>query len=434
MMMQSSRLFATSTTRATTLTGTATSNEAIRPFPAPYIPGRSVQVFRTKRPPLSKYERAIIAYKRKILKCCQLPPADAPVYAIGGIPKIKAIFNDMRILGVQKDARIYAAAIKSAIRLGEIDEAVQLLRIMVDDERMTASSTLYMRLIDACKFNQNPTMAQTLFDELLKVHPQIFQSANSTDLLANRAFTMLINVYSRVSDARAAEKFEEMKARGVKLTEISYGAVIKLFSRTRQFDKAFEYVQRMKDDGLSPNREIFNMLLRACNMPEDKHHATELFETMKLQGVARDSRTYTTIIDKMICCGDYDAAYKYYERMKEAKVRPRLHTYVLLLRGCVAQQDIVRARGVLREARRWGLKPDSNDEIMKSVEKIVSVRKEMRATRIMHVKAQRAARKVVARQAEQVKIDATQQNIAQILSHLAEERAQHKKEREAEES
>lgn len=414
-----------------TLTSTATvPGPTPAQFRVPYVPGRTVQMFRTKPPPLPPYERAVLAYKRKIAKCADLPPKNAPVYVVGGMAKVKLIFNDMRIFGVKKDGRIYAAAINTAIRLGEIDEAVRLLRTMVDEEHLAASPTIYAKLIDACKYNQNPDMAQSLFDELLRVYPNIFAEDQR---LAVRTFTVLINAFSRVSDPRAIDAFNKMKEFGVKPNQVTYGALIKLFSRTREYNKAIEFVQQMKEDGLSPNREIFNMVLQSCNMPQDKQQAVELFENMKLQeGVLRDYRTYTAMIDKMACCADYDAAYKYYERMKQAKVKPRLHAYVLLLECCAAQQDLTRARGLLREARRWGLKPDTNEVIMSAVEKMVNLHKEKRAHRITQVKARRATRRESFRQSMQVQLETTQQNVAQILSHLADERAEHKKQREAE--
>jgi pentatricopeptide repeat protein len=264
------------------------------------------------------------------------------------------VLNDMRILKIENDSRIYEHAINVLIRSKMINKANELAKKM-KEENMELSYSLLAFLVNGQKFCNPPNVqaAEEYFHEIEKNHK-----------LGEVAISSMMNVYCRARDEENLLKLlEKAKTMEKPLTESSYAPLIKFYSKTGNLEKCEQILEEMKGNMIATSRNVYSMLIQSCKMPEQKERAIELFEEMKDIGIQRDNVIYQIIINQMLKAKDYALVFEFYERMKIAKVKPQKQLMYHLLEACVQDNNnVTKARKIIKEMRDFGGFKEHDDQ------------------------------------------------------------------------
>jgi len=87
--------------------------------------------------------------------------------------------------------------------------------------------------------------------------------------------------------------------------------MIHLFARTGRLDDAFQWLEDMGAEGLTPNAVTFSTLIHGCGRAGQLTRAFALLNEMKSLGLAPNVVTYTTLVDAL--CRDGQVIYTYFD-------------------------------------------------------------------------------------------------------------------------
>lgn len=100
----------------------------------------------------------------------------------------------------------------------------------------------------------------------------------------------------------------------------------------------------MKDLKIIPNSVTYGCLIDACIKNNKVDKATEIFETMKRDGVQLNTIIYTTLIKGFARAFKLEKAIEVYETMKrEENTKPNNVTFNSLIDCCVRCSDMKQA-------------------------------------------------------------------------------------------
>lgn len=137
------------------------------------------------------------------------------------------------------------------------------------------------------------------------------------------------------------------------ISTITYGAALKVFAKTKQLSKALDLLQEMKQSNVARDTATYNMLIRACAMPEQKDAAVQLFEQQMQQEeqLKPNVLSYGVLMHQLYKAQAYDKVKHYFAQMQQqhSTTRPTQFIYHILLKTCQAQDnDIVNARKYIK--------------------------------------------------------------------------------------
>merc|ERR1719343_1060403 len=90
---------------------------------------------------------------------------------------------------------------------------------------------------------------------------------------------------------------EDMCQDGIKPSNFTLSVLVKLASRCRRLDKAFDLCEDLSQRfNFKLNVHVYNNLIQACIQHKGSRHAFEVIETMVAQRVRLDVRTYTLML------------------------------------------------------------------------------------------------------------------------------------------
>jgi len=190
----------------------------------------------------------------------------------GHMERVAEVLNNMQQAGIAPNIITYSTMIKGHCQAGELQKAFGLLEKMRRDTNLKPDEIMYNSLIDGCSQNN-------LVDEGLRL-------------------------------------FQQMQDEGVRPSNFTLSAVVKLMSRARRLDRAYDLVHETAGKyRIRPNVHVHTNLIQACIAARQLSRA--------LSGL---------------------------ERMVEDRVQPNERTYAILLRACISSGLFETTVGLLRAA------------------------------------------------------------------------------------
>ena len=90
-----------------------------------------------------------------------------------------------------------------------------------------------------------------------------------------------------------------MTQMGIKKNVIIFGAAMSCMEKSCRADIAFQLMERMKHEDVTPNVHIYNSAISACARCNLWEKGYELFQEMDKVGVKRDVVTYNAVLDAL---------------------------------------------------------------------------------------------------------------------------------------
>ncbi|ESR52958.1 pentatricopeptide repeat-containing protein [Citrus sinensis] len=158
----------------------------------------------------------------------------------------------------------------------------------------------------------------------------------------------------RGSIARCLDMFKN------KLSLNDFALVFKEFAQRGDWQRSlrlFKYMQRQI--WCKPSEQIYTIMISLLGRENLLDKASEVFEEMPSQGVARSVFSYTALINAYGRHGQYETSLELLDRMKREKIAPNILTYNTVINACVRGgldwEDLL---GLFAEMRHEGIQPD----------------------------------------------------------------------------
>merc|ERR1719444_757404 len=229
------------------------------------------------------------------------------------------------------NAVIYCSVLKGFSHQRQIDR-VWLVYEEMRTEKLAMSLAAYNALIDACARSSDMARVPQLLQDMAKdrLEPNIV--TYSTILKGYCQENRLDNAFELLQEMKQSTKYQpdeityntlidgcaryglyekgllllrEMQEAGVRPSNFTLSVLVKLATRSRRPEKAFELCKELAQQyNLRLNVHVYNNLIHACTSNQDMQHALQVLEQMLQEKIRPDARTFTLLLRGSVACGD----------------------------------------------------------------------------------------------------------------------------------
>uniref|UniRef100_A0A1J3EC35 Pentatricopeptide repeat-containing protein, mitochondrial n=1 Tax=Noccaea caerulescens TaxID=107243 RepID=A0A1J3EC35_NOCCA len=216
---------------------------------------------------------------------------------------------------------------------------------------VTPTSTSYVKLVKySCDSNEVVT-ALDIAEKMSKAGLII-----SADILHS-----LLHAIDEVLELTLVRRiYSIMCTQSVKPNNENFRSIIRLCTRIKDFERAYNMLGILKNFNLEPNSTMFNCIMGGYFREKNVGRALMVVKQMKEAGVKPDSTTYGYLINN---CNREAAITKYYNEMKKAGVQVTKRVYMSLIDAYAASERFDKAKQVLLDPD----VPAKNQNELKSV-------------------------------------------------------------------
>jgi len=171
----------------------------------------------------------------------------------GSMDQVPKLLADMRSAGVKANIITYSTMIKGYCQKGQVPRAFSVIEEMRRETDLKPDEIMYNSLLDGCA-------QSNLVDEGLQL-------------------------------------LQQMQAEGVPPSNFTLSLLVKLMSRARRLDTAFQLVEDVSTKyGFRPNVHVLTNLIQACVSNRQLRRGLDTWEGMIRDRVPPDSRTYAVLL------------------------------------------------------------------------------------------------------------------------------------------
>ncbi|KAM7257996.1 hypothetical protein ACFE04_013737 [Oxalis oulophora] len=239
----------------------------------------------------------------------------------GDVESARKLFDEFS----EKNLFLYNAMIACYAQNSQPKEAIQLFEKMVEEnfsvqpDRMTLAS-----VVSACSQLGDMRFASYVLSYMEKHGIQL------DDHLA----TALIDLYSKCGNIdKAYEIFQSLENKDL----VSYSAMISGFGINGKVSEAVKLLQKMKDSSIAPNLVTFTGLLTAYNHSGLIEDGYTCFSSMKEYGLLPSNDQYAIMVDLLARAGKLEEAY---ELIKNMPMQPSVEVWGALLLACSIHNNV----------------------------------------------------------------------------------------------
>eukprot|EP00742_Colponemidia_sp_Colp-10_P020285 GILJ01023624.1.p1 GENE.GILJ01023624.1~~GILJ01023624.1.p1 ORF type:complete len:590 (-),score=109.27 GILJ01023624.1:11-1516(-) len=132
----------------------------------------------------------------------------------------------------------------------------------------------------------------------------------------------------------------------------SYLTVMDASKRLQLPDKAYYYLDEIRERGLKLTKSLVIVMLDVCASSQDKAKAFALMNEAKLSGLRLEIQLYNSLLNVLAEAGDAQI----FDELKKLKIdkeglglKPNIESYNLVLKGCLKMRDVENALVIYRE-------------------------------------------------------------------------------------
>lgn len=211
------------------------------------------------------------------------------------INRLKMQFEKLFSLEFRPTIHVYNELMLSFFVRELFDEMFACLQEMRQYD-VTPNQTTYTFLIKARIYQGDLGRAKLLFKEMtsLGMKPTLLHCA------------LFFHSYCRKLMTEDAEAFltEIEQVFQIKPNHVFFGSLIYAYTRRREYSLVFQAFERMERAGFQPDTETCNYVLIALLEINEFREARQFFEKMLLQGIPRNSHTYSYLSDGFLARND----------------------------------------------------------------------------------------------------------------------------------
>ncbi|MCQ2820379.1 MAG: hypothetical protein MJ252_24195 [archaeon] len=261
------------------------------------------------------------------------------------IKKTNEVYQQMQADGIPMNIILYTTLLKSYAKAKQLDKAFEIYEKMLKDSSITPNIVICNAMLDACIENEDYKKMTEIYESIKKKALED-ESSPIPDLIT---YSTVIKGYCRAKDIKSALKIyeflkeqeseftkdevlynslldgcvktqnyakaleikEDMDNHQIKLSNVTYSILVKLYANKGETDKALKILDEMRQNNIKPGVIVYTCLIQ-CSFKSGKYlKAIELFETLKKEGLTVDYVLYNTIVNGCLYHSQWDSAYKY---------------------------------------------------------------------------------------------------------------------------
>ncbi|XP_068663014.1 pentatricopeptide repeat-containing protein At1g09900-like [Aristolochia californica] len=224
--------------------------------------------------------------------------------------------------GSQPNSVTYSCLIHGLCNVGTVDEALELIKEMVEKGLGPMISTYTLPLTSLC------------------------EAGRLTEHMLQDSVVTLMNGYCKLGNLNNAMRLLNfMQENGCEPDEWTFTELICGFFKMGTLVVALDLFNKMAVCGLNPHKN---------RLPEAEKLCREIAE----QGLFPTVVTYTNLIDGLCKSGATSLAFKVVDEMMKHDCLPNLHTYSSLIYGLCQEANAMEAELLFKVMQRKGLIPD----------------------------------------------------------------------------
>lgn len=233
--------------------------------------------------------------------------------------------------------RLFMALVTSAIRMGQTDDALRLLR----DLREQGPGVTAALLASSTKL----CTSKQLYQECIAIYDYV--SMDPDLQIEDRSIwsCLLFCALEAGCHQRCRSFWEKLKASGAPSPK-DYGNMIRFTSLTSDCGLALALLQEMRGAGVSIDGVVYNTVLAACVAADRVEDARTLLDEMEAVGGLADVITYNTLAKGYAKAGRMDRCFQIYDHMLAQHIKPSQVTYGILLDCCINENKVDKAAEV----------------------------------------------------------------------------------------
>lgn len=240
------------------------------------------------------------------------------------------------------NAVVYCSVLKGFSHQKKFERMWQIYQEMLA-QKLKFSIVTFNTLVDACSRNGQmhriPAMLEDMVDQ--GIPPNII------------TYSAIIKGYcqaGRVDDAFSV--LEGMvNTTALRPDEIMYNTLLDGYARQGMVDRGMELLERMQSDRVTPSNFTLSVLVKLCTRGKQLDKAFELCQSITSKYKFRlNVHVYSNLVHGCILQKDIDRAFGVMEKMLSERVHPDTRTYTVLLKACVDEKKAEAAAGLLRAA------------------------------------------------------------------------------------
>lgn len=198
----------------------------------------------------------------------------------GSMDRARQVLAEMTRIGVPANRVTYNILLKGYCEQLQIDKAKELVREMVDDEGIVPDVVSYNTLIDGCILVDDSAGALAYFNEMRA------RGIAPTKI----SYTTLMKAFALSGQPKLANKvFDEMlRDPRVKVDLVAWNMLVEAHCRLGLVEEAKKTVQRMRENGFYPNVATYGSLANGIALARKPGEALLLWNEVKERCVVKE--------------------------------------------------------------------------------------------------------------------------------------------------
>lgn len=245
------------------------------------------------------------------------------------------------------NAVIYCSVLKGFAHQRRMDRVWPVYQEMLE-KNLDFSIVTYNTLVDACARCGHMTRVPELLRDMKRkgIEPNVI------------TYSAILKGHCQAGDFELGCEVLETMKRETKLKpdEIMYNSLLDGCVRSNLYDRGLDLLSEMENSGVRPSNFTLSIVVKLASRAKKLDSAFELAASISQRyGFRLNVHVYTNLVQGCVCHRDLPRGIQVLERMLKDRVKPEGRTYTLLIQGCISAGQPELAVGLLRTA--YGL-PD----------------------------------------------------------------------------
>mmetsp|Transcript_82371 Transcript_82371/g.150758 ORF Transcript_82371/g.150758 Transcript_82371/m.150758 type:complete len:675 (-) Transcript_82371:31-2055(-) len=242
----------------------------------------------------------------------------------------------------QINAVIYGSVLKGFAQLKNFDRVWEVYQEMLD-LKLQFSIVTFNTLVDACARSRDMSRVPDLLESMVAqgIEPNLI------------TYSAILKGYCQAN--RLDEAFQlmsqMMQTTELRPDEIMYNTLLDGCARQGLYDKGMALLEEMQQAGVPPTNFTLSVLVKLASRSKRLDRAFELCDEISSKYNFRlNVHVYSNLVQGCVMSRDLQRAMEVLQKMLSERVRPDVRIYENLLRACVAERRGSDAAGLLRAA------------------------------------------------------------------------------------
>lgn len=240
------------------------------------------------------------------------------------------------------NAVIYCSVLKGYSHQKRFDRVWQVYEEMLE-LKLEFSIVTYNTLVDACARSNELSKIPKILEDMVKQGIQPNLITYSSILKGYCQDNQIEKAFELVESMRQSTRYQP--------DEIMFNSLLDGCARVGLYDRGMDLLREMQEAGVKPSNFTLSVLVKLASRGRQLDRAFELCEDISSRYRFRlNVHVYSNLVHACIANKDLPRALGVLERMVRAKVRPDQRVYALLIRAYIAVGKARDVAGLLRAA------------------------------------------------------------------------------------